>query len=605
MKKSVGNFLKFSALLGFLTCAFYSTAFAAKTTSVSANASTDELSAKAFLEDLMVRRYSQGLGTIVDRQAFSLGVQLQLMDASKGKPKVKNDPNETPSDLLLGALDPEKLIQQFGMDEEKPAFMGFLATKKIKTVQVYVGLREDLGSAIKTDVEKWLNTRLTNEFGKIGKSEVNFVKEIPAKPEKIGHREWWDWLSQFQHLAGELLMAMTLLLGIILWRFTTSKSSVDRNNNGESPNIKLQAQGMGGGSGEDGAKKPSIEELEARSRSAEEIISLSVKLNALVPKISSEFENIVRSWCQAGEEGKLKLVCFAEAVGRDVGRLPIPVDAMKDLSRIFAKMNEVNPKEKAQILEKVYWDLVSVLNLGPDVLSQPFGYLAGLDTSVISNVLMDQNSKMKTLVSLFMPDDIRRKFVKPMTADQKFQLLEAASKMNEIASDELRTADHSLMKKLKAGESSGDSVHLEMTLEKIISSLSILEEIEMLAKLEGPGVLEYKRKIPSLAFLKDWPEDKLSIIMGRIRVDQAVVYLRLQPEMKDRMIALAPPITAEMLNDELAEPDKLNDEEKIRRLEVFAELLKEMVKHKEVDLAELFPEPSKNKENNVVEIKSA
>jgi hypothetical protein len=515
-------------------------------------------------------------------------------------------------DLLVGTLDPEKLMQQFGLTDEKPALMGLLATKRIKFVQVSVGLREDLGEAIKGDVEKWLTTRLTSEFGKAGKGEVSFVKDLPAKPEKKAApapKEWWDWLNQFQHLAGEFLMALTILLGVVFWRFTTTKASVSKNNSGESPNIKLQTEGkgLGGGDSPSEASKSAvaIEQQEERRRSMEEVMALSQKLNALVPKISPEFENIVRSWCQAGDEGRLKLVCFAESVGRDVGRLPIPVDAMKDVAKIFAKMAEVSPKEKAQILEKVYWDLVSVLNLGPEVLSQPFGYLAGIDTSVISQVLMDQNPKLKTLVSIYLPDEVRRKFVKPMSAEQKFQLLENAAKMSEIAAAELKLMDSTLMKKIKSGESSSDSVQLDMTLEKIVSSLSILEEIEMLGKLQGAGILAYKRKHPSLAFLQEWPDEKLAILMSRLRADQAVAYLRIQPGMKDRMISLAPPMTAEMLSDEYAQPDKSGIEEKTRHLEEFALILREMQSHKEVDLSEIFQAPTNVKDNNVIGIKSA
>lgn len=584
----------------------------------SANSAADDLSAKAFLEDLMVRRYSQGLSTIIDRQAFSLGVEMQLVDAPKAPPKPLEKPSveiDTPTDLVVGTLDPEKLIQQFGLSDEKPAIVSLLATKRIKFVQVSVGLREDLGASVKTDVEKWLSTRLSNEFGKSGKGEVTFVKEIPPKPEKSAdqtQKKWWDWLSQFQQLAGELLMALTILLGIILWRFTTAKASVSRNNSGESPNIKLQAegQGLGGGGGAGGEFSTkgagSAEEVFAEQRRAtEEVMALSQKLTALVPKMTGEFESIVRSWCQAGDEGKMKLVCFAEAVGRDVGRLPIPVDATKDVAKIFARMAEVGPKEKAQMLEKAYWDLVSVLNLGSQVLSQPFGYLSGIDTGVINQVLMDQNPKMKTLVSLFLPDEVRRKFVKPMSPEQKFQLLENAAKMSEIASEELHMMDSAVMKKVKSGGSSSDAVQLDMTLEKIISSLSILEEIEMLSKLQGPGVQAYRRKYPSLAFLKEWPDDKLSVVMARLRTDQAVAYLRIEPGMSERMIALAPPMTAEMITDELSQPDKSTAEDKIRTLEVFAELLRDLVGKKELDLTDIFEESKAANENNVIGIKSA
>lgn len=596
-------------ILSLLMCSLF-----AEAASGVGSAAADEFSAKAFLEDLMVRRYTQSLGTIVDKTAFSLGVQLQLMDAPKPAPKVSGEkPSvtiETPTDLLVGTLDPEKLVQQYAVTEEKEQIVSLLSTKKLKSVLVSVGLREDLGKSVKDEVEKWLSSRLNNEFGKMAKSEVTFVKEIPAKIEKKEEpapKQWFDWLNQFQHLAGEGLMAITLLIGIILWRFTTTRSSVNKSGSADAASIKLQAegQGLGNGSGEPTKISQTIQEQEDRMRAQGEVRDLSKKLTDLIPKVSSQFESIVRSWCQGGNEGLMKLVCFAEAVGKDVGRLPIPADATKDVAKIFAQMADLSPKEKALILEKTYWDLVSVINLGPEILVQPFGYLAGIDTGVINKVLIDQNPKMKTLVSLYLPDDVRRRFMKTMSADQKMQLLDEAAKLTEVRSDELSQLDSSVKKKVSGADQAKDVVALDMTLEKIASSLNVMEELQMLSKVQGLAISAYKRKNPSLAFLHEWPDNKLSLVLGRISTDQAVAYLRVEQTMTERFISLSSPMFGEVLRDELNSPDKMKDTEKLELLQNFAGVLIKMVQSKEVDLTEFFEIDKSPEANNVIGIRSA
>ncbi len=583
------------------------------------NLNPEELSAKSYLEDLLVHRYTQSLATIVDRQGFSIGAQLQLTDAPKAKLKEEKKPaataiSDTPDDLLLGTLDPEQLIKQYNLPDEKAAIVGVLASKRIKTVSMFVGLREDLGEPVKADVQKWLTAKLTGEFGKTAKGEVSFVKVLPEKKPDVAPlapKQWWDWLNQFQQLASQLLLAFAVLFGIILWRFTTSKASVNTNNTGDSPDIKLKADGLGAGGvgGTSTVKTIEQEQQEAYAKqealAMESVQSLSQKLINLVPRLTNDFERIVRAWCQGGEEGKYKLACFAEAVGRDVGRLPIPVDSMKDIGKIFARMSKLSAKDKSEYLEKVYWDLVGVLNLGPEILAQPFGYLSGVDSTIINKMLMDQNPKMKTLVSLYLPDEVRRKFLKPLQADQKMELLENAAQLSEIAADDLESMNRTIFSKLNLGVVK-DMIPLQMTLEKIVNSLSVREEIEMLGHVKGQGILEYRRKYPSLAFLDQWPDGALGTLLSRMQADQVTEYLRLKPEMKDRVIGIAPPMLAEIVADELTREDKMREDDKTRVLESLAALVKKMYDDKDLDLSTIFPDSSSAAEgNNVVPIKSA
>lgn len=600
--------------------------FSFKSFSAPDNSTADALSAKGFLEEIMVKRYTQSLGTFVNHDSFTVGAQIEIVDAPKKEPPKTNEPQvDTPFDLLVGTLDSEKLIKQYALEAEKPALVSYLSTKKIKAVVISVGLKEELGEPVKVEVDKWLKDRVRKEFGNVGKTEVNFVKQISAgkKDEKETHpkKEWWDWLEQFQNLAGVVFLALSLLIGILMWRMTTSKANANlsNTNNSEGQQIKLvtEGKGLGGGGGgsghgagadgfgdgAEGGEASAKNAAEQEKKNIAEAFTLTQKINAIASKVTGEVESLIRNWNNEGDEGRFKIVCFAEAVGKEVGRLPIPPDAVVDLAKVFSKMSEVSIKQKKEALEKIYWDLVTVLNLGSEVLVQPFSYLATTDASMLSQILMDQNPKLKTLVSHYLPDDIRKKFINPLNPTQKIELLNSAAKLKDISRTELRSIDKEVKGQL-GGEVSADSVPLDMTFEKIVGTLSVLEEMELLPQVQGEEIIRFKRTSPSVAFFHEWPEEKLSFALGKLRPDQIVTYLRFKPDLKDKFLKLCPPMTAEVVTDDLNQTDRSTPTEKEKSLKDMSSALKEFVSRKEINLEDIFSQATQNKDN-VVEIKSA
>lgn len=586
--------------------------FLSRISSAADDSTPDEIGAKALLEEILIKRYSQGLATIVEKNSFNVGAQVQLVNPPNppsDQPPKKADV-EIPQDLLVGVLDPEQLIKQSGLGEEKKAIVSLLTTKRIKSAFISVGLREDLGADVKKEVENWLVLRVKTEFGKAGKSSVSFVKSIQEKKIESPPKQWWDWANQFQQLIGTALLALTFFLGILFWRLTTSKASLNTQNQGDSPSIKLTSEGSIGENKENSNKlndrEKEISDEKMKLINSKELESINSKIVGLVPKLSKDFESIIRSWCQSGEEGLFKLVCFSEAVGKDVGRLPIPVDAMNDVANVFTRMAKISTKEKIESLEKVYWDLISVLNLGSEVLSQPFGYLSSVDVGIINQLLMDQNPKMKTLVSLYLPEEIRKSFIKPLSEDEKLKILESAAVLTEIPKAELRGMDMTIMGKVKSDDNK-DSIYLKMNLEKIVSMLTEKEQITLLSQIKGHNLVEYRKNNPSLAFLHLWPDQEISKLLAKANSDEALSYIRVKPETKERIITLAPPFLSEMIIDEIEKPTKSNLEEINSHLRSLSIKLKELNESKEINLKEIFDQIDSEKpgENNVVPIKTA
>ncbi len=555
----------------------------------------EALSAKALLEDLLARRLAQSLATKIDKQAFSISSQLDLLaipPAAMPKPDAQPKEQEPLNDLMLGMLDPESLVKSFVAPEERKTAQQFLANYKIRSVEVFVGLSEALGPEVKTDVEKWLKSRISAEFGKNGKGSVSFIK-LPAEKAKppVNPKTPLDMLSEFQSLAGQIVLAAAIILGIILWQILAPKKSTEVSGGMDSRSAATQvaaAPPVTGPSDAELAKVRLAREAEEQEEIRRDITGLTIQLGEILPRVAKETESIVRSWCQMGEPGWLKLASFAEVVGKQVGKLPIPVDSLNEVSKVFSKMPQIALGEKRDSLRAAYWDLLTVMNLGAAALDRPFAYLSGANVGMMNQVLMNQNPKMRTVVSLFMPDELRSQFMKSLSIDSKRELLESAASLSEIPTQELRALDGSLMGQMK-GEARADVVPLEMTLAKIVSALSPIEEVTLLAGMVGSAVSDFKRSTPSLAFLGEWPDQKLSILLSSTLPDELVAFCRVRTDIGERLISLAPQMTAELTIDELRSPDRMTVEEKNQRLlEMNARLLG-LFTRKELRLDEIFP----------------
>ncbi len=570
------------------------------------------LGAKAFLEELLIRRYSQELGTRLEKGFYTVGAELGLAENPKpAEPKPATKPEDgPPNDLLLGTLDPEELIKRYATDADgAQKAQSFLKDYKIRSVSVSVGVKEELGPNAKTETEKWLTARVQGEFGKIGKGVVSIVtvpivppkKEIPPTPKAP-----WDRLDQFQQLAGQIALAMAILLGAIFFALLNKKKS---ENNGTTKTLGDESKpaaaagapaAIGAASNEGDAfelaqKKQKLEEEEIAAREAQ---VFTAKVNEILPGLTGKLERVVQSWCQAGgEDGRLKVACLSEAVGRALGKLPIPADAIPEVSRVFSTMHTLSFVEKRDALKKIYWDLLTAMNLGTEAFDKPFDYLGGLNVGVVQQALLEQNPRLKTVVALFMPSKLREDYVRAQSKETKLALINSAVGLSSVPAEELKSFDQVLKSRTLGTPTGTSSVPLEMSLGKLVSALSPLDEIQLLseAAATNPDAFDaYKRSSPSLAFLGDWKDDKLARLFSKLTPDELVAYLRVMPALADRFLKLCPPMTSELTADELRRPDTLPESESNRILGAFTQRLMDMVVRNEISMYDVFPEDLRN-----------
>jgi hypothetical protein len=563
--------------------------------------SPDALGAKTVLEDFLVRRYSQILATRLERSYFTMGAELDLIAVleKKDPPPEPSQESEPISDLDVGMLDPEVLLKKMSVTgQQRDLAIKFLQGFKIKTVVVNVGLSDKLDAETRTEIEKWLSEKLKQEFGTSGKGVVSTIK-IPAVPEAPKAEEKpktpLDLLENFQELAGQIALALAIVVAVILGSLFANKRasqalSAQAASGGKEAAAAPQAA-VGSAAMSEAEKQRLAEEKEEREMALARagLESLKPQIVEVLPKVLPQLEPIMRSWGQTGEVGFRKMALFSEIAGRDLGKLPVPIDLLPEVTKTFAKMAEVGPREKFDLIKKIQWDLLTVINIGPAALEQPFGYLGSLNTGLLSQALMEENSKIRTVVSLFMPTDLRTRFLKPMSLDQKKELLQIAANMSEIPSADLKTYERGLQSKLKP-QSREDVVALDLTIHKLVEALDPVEQLLALPGLEGPSVLEYKRTVPSLAFIAEWTDEALAALLAQTSSDEFLTLCRVRADLKDKLFALAPKMTVAMVSDEMDKPDKLSNKEKALWLSSLQKKLSSLVLAKVINLEEMFPE---------------
>lgn len=593
---------------------FFSTQLTQAQKSALISLKPEAISAKALVEEMLIKRYSQELSSIIEKENFNLAVKLDLTEIPQktidptSPPVVKEEPL---SDLMLGRIDPENLLKKMNISNQQTvAIETFLKNYRIKAVLVSVGLSETLGKDIETEVTQWLDSRMKEEFGSIGKSKVSTLKIATIKPSEnhSAPKNFLDWLEKFQSLFSQIIIVIGILFAVIVWKLMNKPFSISTSGDlTTSSNIKADSKnantgdglansaGTGSGAASGPASGPASKETSTITQE-HDLIRINNQILEIVPKITNDLEAIIRSWCQSGESGYLKLACFAEAIGQKYGKLPIPVDAMAEVSKVFTKMIDFAPIKKIENLQKAYWDILAVLNLGSDTLERPFGYISGMHMPMMQEILINQNLKMQTLASLFMTADQRKVYLKSLPEKSKIDLIKSAADLTEVSLSEFKTMDSTLKGEFKP-KTDGHKVPFDMSLNKIAESLSYTDQIIYLPKIESSSLFAFKQSFATVAFLHEYPIEKLKMLLSRATADEICSYLSLKSEMTDVFINNCPPFTAEVVRDELSnKTQKMNPEEVENKLTVLSERLFDLIQSKQLQLSDVFP--TENTVNN-------
>ncbi|NQZ00780.1 MAG: hypothetical protein HRT45_08940 [Bdellovibrionales bacterium] len=547
---------RFSMLMGLALCMVLLTMpFSA---SAQQNAA-DIFGTKAYLENLMVERFSRELATRIDNRKFEISANIEVSRVKRKKATLLLDDNYT--DIDLGFLDPEKLLSQ----NNESQISSFLRNFEVRKINVMAGIKEELGDEVKAEVTAWLSKRVKDEFGSRGSSEVLFIKTPATEkvPEKV--QTPLEMLRDFQELAGQLLLALALLLGIIVWKVLSGKAK-----SGDGPKIsvnnklegakKKEGEGLplaaAGGPGSGSV----LNEMKEKETIAKQISNIYADIKEITPKLGPELGKVIEEWCQKGEEGYTRVAIFAEVVGQSMGRVPIPPQYHESVTAVFSRMHEMNLSVKLQIVNQVYWDMMAVLNLGSGYLHEPFSFLKEATGGSVAQALMENSDEMQVVASVYMSREARESYFGKLDKDAKMRLLSVASNLEKMEEGQFLNLEGQLAPMFEVEEEE-KMISMTRSLEGLVEVMPHRESIFMLNELSGPVMEQYKRTQPSLAFVHLWPDESLNAFIQHVGQQELMALLVLREDMYKRVLDLVPPRLKQIISDDYKTAQKMSDAE--------------------------------------------
>lgn len=581
MKSS--KFLFFRVVSFLIACFVFSQSVAQEEKKTSPLKRADAISVKAALEDMIVRRYTQELSAIVSYEKFNIGARFELSVVEKDK---DSNSNEDYTDLDLGYLDADTLFERYADVTTEAASP--LEKYAVKNIAVNVGLSSVMGADVKKTVEDWLKQRVEEEFGPIGTSQVRYIQTEKTNP------SFMERIKELQGLVGQMIIALAILLGVFLWRILIGNGSKKEEASANPINIQNNNE-MGSGGSEASVAGGGVLAADQESSLISRIDQLSEQIKELAPKMMDELGGLIQEWCDQGEEGLYQIACFAEISGSVLGSLPIPKESKKQMANIFSTMHDMPLEKRYNMTNKTYWDLVASLNLGTDTLHRPFAFINNSPMGTVNQVLLGNDIDIQTVVSLYMPDSMRKNYFGKLDSDKKVELLNAAAKLSTISEENLQGIESKIAPYFeeKIDES---EVSLSLTLYKLIDSMSIVDACQLLSKVDGPVMDSFKRNTPHIAFLKEWTVICMEILIKRASNEELMAYLRICPEMQKYVVELVSPRARQILEDDLSRPDSMKSAEKETHIQSLHNKLLYLINSGEITLDEAIVSDDKEKE---------
>lgn len=571
------NFL-FLSFLASLFCHFASAA--------DQSSRPELIEVKSRLEDSIAKRYRERIATRIPTELFNVAVQATIKIKEdnpdlKSPTKELSNPKTDLPDINLGIIESIAVVDS--TSAESPDFAkiskSFLERVEVKKIEIIVGLSPKLGEEYKATFKPWLSTTVKGDFGNIGSIKVADLAPMPkeestesAQPERPRVLTFEEKFGNYQNAIGLGVFSLILLIALLLFKFLPSRDMK------EQVNLSLRIQEMKDsqlrlqnttGKGAIEAKKSEKQEIQLNANLLFDSFREHQKKVALIALSSPGIaDQVLDRWFEEGTEGRKKVASLVDCVlthyGNNASNIPLSgaswnlperIKNDKELPSIFTAFSGYSLQEKTALVEKTYWDLLSVKTLGDKLTSLPFASMAQLPASKIQKVLSKQDKKVQSLTILHLPQEKMEEVVSGLSFEEKKNMIVEAFAIPKMKPQEIEMADQSLKFLIKKEESVDDGlVEIQSMIPNMLMCLSPLEEIQLIQQIlptlsdQGHFI---KRSYPSLAFISQWPEEKLKHFLTGVQPNDILALVKAIPEATEVINSVIPNRTQTILKDSL------------------------------------------------------
>ncbi len=612
---------------------------------------------KAKLEEAITKKYHDRISTQLAPDLFSVGAQVtlttkkEMVDAgvnSATSSEMKNmqfDFSDLPADISLGIMAPA----QNSRTPSSAATLNQVLKERIKVTQVlvHVGLSPKLGKAYRDKFGTWLNNNIQSEFAGKGKTSVTEIVEIesaktadekmpktfelkmepksieinvqePTKPRPLG---WEERFGQFQNFIGLSILAIFLMITYFVGKFIPSKDVKAQvavaEKMQEIQSAQLAESSSGGSSNsrnfdtENTAAQISV--APQLTISYESFLEQQRKVAFLALSSKENMAQVTQIWLDSGEFGRSKIALVLDCVLANLGNIELAKAGNKDfsidwtmpdsikndkgLSKAFQAVGSMDMETKYTMLDKAYWDLLSIRTLGANLTKQRFSGFAQLPPSSIHKILNSQDRKVKSITCLHLPPDKLKQVIATMSTEDKKVIVEQAFNYPDMSFEDLDFVDNHLNVLVQMEQLQNvDSVELPRLVPGLLAVISPLEEIQLINQVlatNQESAFFLKQNYPSIAFLNEWPADKLKMLLAKARNLELLALIQTMPETKDLVLSVLPGRARSMLSDDLQSRTLSADDINSNLTDLRARL-NYLYENNEIDLLQIFNSPQES-----------
>lgn len=556
----------------------------------------DFFAIKSQIENMITQRYHERIATQVPPELFSVAVQVNLEFKKPDGETTNSQKNASAqkdsdalSDVSLGII--QSVTTPAGTLPQE-----FKNSILVKKVEVVIGLSSKLGNDHRDKLKTWAAAQIKNEYGSAGSFKIVDLAPVPKediskdKPEQPKVLSFDEKFGHYQNTLGFVLLGLLILVATLFIKLIPSRDAKEQLQMSlkiqemKSAQLQLTQSGRSNALEKKEPEREKPKELQLNANLLFDNWKDHQKKVALIAMSqTSTLDSAFEQWVEQGLEGRQKIAILIDSLMAYYGdpsmhtegafqlnwAFPENLKNDRQIAEAFASLGEMALAEKTTLIERAYWDLLTLKTLGVAQAKRPFSGIIDLPSNKIQKLLTGQDKKVQSLAILHLPQEKIEQVIADFTFDDKEQLVLKAFETPKIKVQELEMLDESL-KFLVKNNSDNDEGAIEVPamVPNFLMSLNPREEILLLrqipGKLKDQG-LYLKQNYPTVAFLPEWPDEKIKLLIQSLGNSDLQAIIKAVPEVQDKILDLLTGRTQAILRDSLKRD--LSEDELMKSLE--------------------------------------
>ncbi|MCK6597157.1 MAG: hypothetical protein L6Q37_02235 [Bdellovibrionaceae bacterium] len=556
--------------------------------------SSEALEVKNKLELEIQKSLYNLISTQLSPESFSLGVRIQLTTLKPPAPNETKKAEDLPIGMDLGAIDVRELVSSYEKqieelklkkDEKKDEKNQF----QLSLIEVTAGLDESYGDAYIGKFKVWLQNKMKAEYGSVVKTTVNKLnlkklspkeeeklKDKPEEKPEVKEPTLWDKIKDFIPIMMALILALSLLLfGRTIKNGLYQIASAQKTLTLESKSEWL----IGGGKNADkllglgnGKNPEDANQVKRIAYATDEFERITGKIAFVCLELGDRLNELVRVWIDSGDEGFIKTALLIDTIvnARErimsktgaIAPIKIPLDEQlvkmsdENLSEAYNQVSNMPPQDKVEVLDKIYWDLVSFKTLGIQSLRKPFDFLQSLPKENIIELLSTQKKEAQALALIYLPKETKTEILNEFPEEKRTEMLKNMLIQSQFSQKEIWDIDMSV-KVASLNNTLGPVDKMVNVFPRTLEVLQTLDQVseirilrQIVNQLPDQGVA-LKAQYTTFSFIDEWKADYVRKLAQQATGDEILTLVRLIPEAKEIILSECPPKIKMIVEDDL------------------------------------------------------